>query len=243
MARKIAETITDLFARVSFRPPIALFAITSAFIAALTAPGHAVPAYGRITGSVRVVAPYGIPLRSGDYPSRHVNRQAPGAPEIANVVIFVKDAPVEHDLPATRASISQQAESFVPRVTAITRASTVEFPNFDPYFHNVFSLSRAATFDLGRFRNGDTRERTFPRAGVVKVYCHIHSEMSATIMVFDHHLYTTPGADGAFAIDAVPPGSYLLSAWHERIGETTRPVTVTPGEAASVEFALPVLEK
>lgn len=192
---------------------------------------------------VHLVALTGTALRSGAYPSRQVNRKTPDAAEIANVVVFVKDAPTDSALPVTRASISQRDEAFVPRVTAITRGSTVEFPNFDPYFHNVFSLSRALTFDLGRFRKGDKRERAFPRAGVIKVYCHIHSEMAATILVFDHRLYTTPANDGTFTIDAVLPGTYQLSAWHERIGETIKPLKVVAGEDASVEFALPVVEK
>jgi carboxypeptidase family protein len=67
--------------------------------------------------------------------------------------------------------------------------------------------------------------------------------MSATILVFDHHLYTTPAADGSFTVDAVPPGTYQLSAWHERIGETTKPLKIVAGDDASVEFALPVVEK
>ncbi len=173
---------------------------------------------------MHLVAPGGTALRSGAYPLRQVNRKTPNADEIANVVVFVKNAPVEQVLPVARSSIAQRDEAFVPRVAAITRASTVEFPNFDPYFHNVFSLSRDATFDLGRFRKGEKRERTFMRTGVIKVYCHIHSEMAATIMVFDHRLFTTPSASGTFAIDAVPPGTYHLSAWHERIGETTKAI-------------------
>ena len=243
MPTGMAKTITDLLIRVPFRPPMALLVITCAAVAGMPAAGRAVPAYGRIAGVVHLVSPVGTALRSGAYPSRQVNRKTPDAAEIANVVVFVKDAPIEASLPVTRASISQHDEAFVPRVTAITRGSIVEFPNFDPYFHNVFSLSRGATFDLGRFRNGEKRERPFARAGVIKVYCHIHSEMAATIMVFDHHLYTTPSATGAFTIDAVPPGTYQLSAWHERIGETRKPIKVVAGESASVEFSLPVVDK
>ena len=198
---------------------------------------------GRISGVVHLVALAGTPLRSGAYPSRRVNPKTPDAAEIENVVVFVKDAPAEQELATTRASISQRDESFVPRVIAIPRGSSVEFPNFDPYFHNVFSLSRALTFDLGRFRKGEKRERAFPRSGIVKVYCHIHSEMAATIMVFDHRLYATPATSGSFVIDAVPPGTYQLSAWHERIGETTTRIKVVGGEDARVEFSLPVVEK
>jgi plastocyanin len=243
MLARMRETITKLSLRVPFRPPLALLALTGAAVGALQATSHAVPAYGRITGIVHLIAPAGTALRSGAYPSRQVNRKTPDAAEIANVVVFVKNAPAEGVLPVTRSSIAQRDEAFVPRVTAITRGSIVEFPNFDPYFHNVFSLSRNGTFDLGRFRKGEKREREFPRAGIVKVYCHIHSEMAATILVFDHRLYATPAADGAFTIDAVPPGSYALSAWHERIGETTKAVQVIAGDNASVEFSLPVVER
>src|SRR5215212_3029933 len=148
--------------------------MTVVLVAALPLTGRAVPASGRIAGVVHLVAPGGAALRTGAYPSRRVNPATPDAAEIANVVVFIKDAPIEPELPVMRSSIAQRGESFVPRVTAITRGSVVEFPNFDPFFHNVFSLSRGATFDLGRFRNGDRRERPFARAGVIKVYCHIH---------------------------------------------------------------------
>ena len=232
-----------MFSRVRFRR-LATPLLVAGALAVLHIPDvRAARVSGRITGVVHLVAPGGMPLRSGAYPSRRVNPKTPEAPEIGNVVVFVKDAPTEQELTATRASITQRDESFVPRVIAITRGSSVEFPNFDPYFHNVFSLSRALTFDLGRFRKGEKRERVFPRAGVVKVYCHIHSEMAATIMVFDHRLYATPVSSGSFAIDGVPPGTYQLSAWHERIGETTKSLKVVAGEDASVEFALPVVEK
>ena len=237
------KTITNMFSRVPFRPFGALAAMLCLLGSAPSAPALASRGHGRITGIVHLVAPNGTPLRSGAYPSRHINRKTPDAAEISNVVVFVKDAPVEAEVGATRASISQRDEAFVPRVTAITRGSTIEFPNFDPYFHNVFSLSRAGTFDLGRFRKGEKRERTFAQAGVIKVYCHIHSEMSATIMVFDHHLYTMPAHNGTFVIDSVPAGTYQLSAWHERIGETVQTVRVMAGEDASAEFSLPVVGK
>ena len=232
-----------MLSRVPFRRLVTPLLVIGAMAMVHVPDVRAARVHGRITGIVHLVALTGTPLRSGAYPSRRVNAKTPEPAEIANVVVFVKDVPADQELTTTRASISQRDESFVPRVIAITRGSTVEFPNFDPYFHNVFSLSRALTFDLGRFRKGEKRERVFPHAGVVKVYCHIHSEMAATIMVFDHRLYATPGSSGSFTIDDVAPGSYQLSAWHERIGETTQPIKVAAGEDASVEFSLPVVEK
>lgn len=197
-------------------------------------------ATGRITGTVTLVAPAGAPLQSGAYPSRRVNRTAPAASEIANVIVFIKDAPAAARLPVTKATIAQRDEAFVPRVLAITSGSTVDFPNFDPYFHNVFSLSRNASFDLGRYPKGESRSRPFTRPGLVKVYCHIHSEMSATIMVFNHTYFTSPAPDGTYTIDNVPAGKYRLSAWHERIGENTTNIEVTTGGTARADFALPV---
>jgi hypothetical protein len=138
------------------------------------------------------------------------------------------------------ATIAQQDEMFVPRVVAITRGSTVDFPNSDPFFHNVFSLSRGASFDLGRYPRGESRLRRFPIAGLVKVFCHIHSHMTASIMVFDHPFFRIPLTDGTFSMDDVPAGSYQISAWHERIGESVSTVRVEPGRTARAEFALPM---
>jgi plastocyanin len=201
------------------------------------------PTTGRIEGVVHLVAPGDAPIVSGAYPSRRVSRLTPRHSEINNVVVFVKDAPRMAMLSPGHAKIVQEDESFVPRLVAITRGSTVDFPNFDPFFHNVFSLSRGATFDLGRFPRGQSRSRVFMQAGLVKVYCHLHSHMSASIMVFDHHLFTVPQTDGSFALDDVPAGTYRLSAWHERIGESQREVAVEMGRTVRVEFSLPVEDR
>ena len=203
-------------------------------------PAASVPATGRIEGTVTLVSPGGAPLQSGAYPSRRVTRPAPPPSELANVVVSIKDAPASATPSPARTTISQRNESFVPRVAAITRGSTVEFPNFDAYFHNVFSLSRGASFDLGRYPKGESRQRTFTRPGLVKVYCHLHSDMSATIVVFEHPFYAVPSEDGSFVLADVPPGRYRLAAWHERIGENVSPIDVKPGAAAKVTFVLPI---
>jgi len=199
---------------------------------------------GRITGRVILTAPVATPLASAAYATRRVERvSAPATSEINNVVVFVQDAPRTAGVAAMRARIAQEGETFQPRVVAITRGSTVDFPNGDPYFHDVFSLSRAATFDLGSYRRGESRSWQFPRAGIVKVYCHIHSHMSASILVFDHPYFTIPRADGTFSLDDLPTGNYQVSAWHERIGENTQAVRVEAGRASEIEFALPVTER
>ena len=197
---------------------------------------------GRIEGQVRLVMPPPTPPPSGVYPSRRVSRPAPRGSEISNVVVFLKDVPHHADVESTHATIMQKEETFVPRVVAVTRGSTIDFPNSDPFFHNVFSLSRGNSFDLGRYPRGETRSRRFPTAGLVKVYCHIHSHMTASIMVFDHPYFRIPSSDGSFAIDDVPPGTYQVSAWHERMGESVTSVRVEAGRTARIEFELPMEE-
>jgi plastocyanin len=169
-----------------------------------------------------------------------VTRPSPKASEINNVVVFVKDAPRHGTVQTMKAEMRQEGEDFVPRLVAITRGSSVEFPNADPFFHNVFSLSRGATFDLGRYPRGDSRSRTFTKPGLVKVYCHLHSQMSASIIIFDHEHFAIPGRDGHFALPDVPAGEFRLSAWHERIGESAKQIVVEAGRTVRIEFALPV---
>jgi plastocyanin len=193
---------------------------------------------GRVTLTTRM---RGVPISTNAYAPRTVTHQAaPGAPEMRSVVIYLKDVNYKGTLPVSRAQIRQQDESFAPRVVAITRGSTVDFPNLDPYFHNVFSLSGAATFDLGRYPDGQSRSRQFMKPGVVKVYCHIHSQMSATIVVLDHPYFTSPDEDGRFTIPNVPAGHYTLVGWHERVGEQASRVTVDAARVTTADLSLPV---
>jgi len=198
-------------------------------------------ATGRIEGRVVITVPVSTAPPSGAYGARRIEK-APvrKESELPNVIVFIQDAPKMSPLPPVRARILQENETFQPRVVAITRGSTVDFPNGDPFFHDVFSLSRSGTFDLGSYPRGQTKSHQFKKTGLVKVYCHIHSHMSASIMVFDHTFFTIPKADGSFTIDEVPAGTYKVSAWHERIGETSQAVKVDAGRASDIQFALPI---
>ena len=189
----------------------------------------AAPGVGRIEGAVRLTIPTRAALASGGYAPRTVTRPAPHPGTVSDVVVFIRDLPGAKNLPVTHTRMIQQDESFEPRVIAITRGSTV-----------VFSLSSGAAFDLGRYKRGDTRSRVFTRPGLVKVYCHVHSQMSASILVLDNTYFTRPQADGTFDMSDVPPGSYRLSAWQERLGETLVSIHVQPGQTTQVEINLPL---
>ena len=196
---------------------------------------------GRVEGRVSITIPVATAPPSAAYGARRVERPAARlGSELSNVVVFIQNAPKAADLPVTRARILQENETFIPRVVTITRGSTVDFPNGDPFFHDVFSLSRSATFDLGSYPKGQTKSHVFRRAGLVKVYCHIHSHMSASIMVFDHPYFTIPKADGTFALEAIPEGTYQISAWHERIGEHRQSIRIAAGRTSEIQFALPM---
>src|SRR5690606_6124903 len=105
-------------------------------------------------------------------------------------------------------------------------------------YHNVFSLSRPARFDLGRYAVGRSKSVRFDRAGIVRVFCDIHSHMSAYILVFSHPFFAVADAEGRYRIDNVPPGTYSVVAWHQ--GATTVPqsVTVPDGGTTEVDFAV-----
>jgi plastocyanin len=198
---------------------------------------------GSIAGRVHVVShPARRLATAGVYPSRIVGIQTGReTSELDNVVIFL-DTDARIEVPAQRVSIRQTNEEFVPHVVAVTAGSTVEFPNDDLIFHNVFSLSRAATFDLGRYPQNASKARTFTRPGIVKVFCHLHSHMSAIVRVFSHPHFVIPDRDGRFTLEGVPEGRHSVTAWHERAGEVTQDATVESGGRAELTFSLPLTD-
>jgi plastocyanin len=114
------------------------------------------------------------------------------------------------------AVMAQKMKTFMPHVLAVMAGSSVEFPNFDPIFHNAFSSYSGQVFDVGLYPPGRSRLVTFKREGVVRVFCNIHSTMSAVIVVLKTPYFAVSDASGAFAIRNVPPGEYRLHVYHER---------------------------
>ena len=111
--------------------------------------------------------------------------------------------------------MDQRNETFVPHVLAVMVGTVVDFPNSDKTFHNVFSLSQAKRFDLGRYAAGRSKSVRFDRPGVVRVFCDIHSHMNAFVLVFSHPFFDVTDADGRFRIDNVPAGTYTVVGWYE----------------------------
>lgn len=118
-----------------------------------------------------------------------------------------------------RATMLQKDKTFSPHVLAITTGSSVSFPNTDPIFHNAFSNYDGRIFDVGLYPPGTTRAVNFNRPGIVRVFCNIHSMMSAVIVVLDTPYIAVTANDGSFSIPSVPAGEYDLQVFHERATE------------------------
>jgi hypothetical protein len=114
----------------------------------------------------------------------------------------------------------------------------VDFPNSDRIYHNVFSLSKTRPFDLGRYAVGRSKSVRFDRPGIVRVFCDIHSHMSAFILVFSHPFFAVTEATGRYRIDNVPPGTYTLVAWNEGVASESRQVVVADGGSSEADFIL-----
>jgi hypothetical protein len=127
----------------------------------------------------------------------------------------------------------------VPHVVAVMTGTVVDFPNSDKTYHNVFSLSKAKRFDLGRYAAGRSKAVRFDRPGVVRVFCDIHSHMSAFVLVFNHPFFNVTEPDGRFRLSEVPPGTYTVVGWYEGEARVTRSVTLAAGAVVDLELVVP----
>lgn len=150
------------------------------------------------------------------------------------VVIYLEGVSGSPPTPADHAVIRQREKQFDPPMTVVVRGTTIDFPNEDKIFHNVFSVSRPARFDLGLYKSGTMKSVEMKRTGTVDVYCNIHPDMVAKVKVLDNGYYTITGKDGSFKIANVPAGEYPIVAWLPTGDEVKGRVTVKAGQAADV---------
>ncbi len=136
-----------------------------------------------------------------------------------------------------KASIVQKGKQFLPHILVVTTGSTVDFPNRDDLFHNVFAEFNAKKFDLGMYPKGQSRKVVFDKPGVVSILCNVHSNMSAYVMVVDSPYFAKTDKSGKFSISGVASGRYVGEAWHESGKKGRADVTVSGG-AASVSFKI-----
>ena len=165
----------------------------------------------------------------------------PLAAERARVVIYV-EGPVSTPGQASSlpASMQQTNRRFDPDMVVIRMGGSVTFPNMDPIFHNVFSLSKPKSFDLGNYPKGDTRTVVFPKPGIVYVNCRLHPNMAGVIVVTPNQWYAKAGRDGQFTLHDLPPGNYTVVAWHKSAGFIRKQMRIVEGRDSTVNFLVPV---
>ena len=158
--------------------------------------------------------------------------------EFERTVVFVEGAKTAPPPPRT-VTIEQRNSRFEPDLVTIPAGSTVEFPNGDAIFHNVFSLSKSHPFDLGYYSKSQSRSVTFNSPGVVQVYCHIHSDMYAAIVITGNP-WSARTSGGVFSFHNVPAGRYRLVAWHKVAGAHSVTVEVPETGAMHVTIGVPI---
>jgi len=163
-----------------------------------------------------------------------------GVPDRRQSVLYLAAAPqgAFEERPREGAVLDQRQETFVPYVLPILVGTTVSFPNNDPFYHNVFSLSKTARFDLGRYPMGRSKTVRFDHPGIVRVFCEIHSHMSAFIVVLSHPYFAATGADGRYRIENVPPGEYDVVVWTDGKERSKKRVRVSPAGTAELDFVV-----
>ena len=155
----------------------------------------------------------------------------------ATAVVYAEPMDVAAPRRPGRFTLRQKNKTFQPSVIAIPVGSTVEFPNDDLIFHNVFSLAAPQPFDLGLYRAGASRSRTFTTAAAYRVFCNIHPQMTALIVVVPTPYVTLAGPDGRYTLD-LPPGRYRVTALSNRARAVTAEITSLAGAAAAPDLTL-----
>jgi plastocyanin len=153
-----------------------------------------------------------------------------------NVVVWLAPADSgapSRPFPSVPLRLTQHHKSFEPHVLVVPVGAVVEFPNHDPFFHNVFSLFEGKRFDLGLYEAGTTRNVSFDRPGISYIFCNIHAEMSAVVLALDTPYYAVSNRKGEIVIRQVPVGRYTMHVWYETalpstLSAMTREITVAP---------------
>jgi plastocyanin len=161
-----------------------------------------------------------------------------GARDNSNAVVYIDRIPGKRfSPPATPVSLDQVNLTFIPHVLPVLAGTTVAFPNSDEIRHNVFSPS-PAKFNLGTYPRTTTKYRLFDKPGPVTLLCNVHAEMSAYVFVTETPYFYRTDKDGKFTLTNVPPGRYLLKAWHERTKTATIEIEVLEHQTVKINFEL-----
>jgi plastocyanin len=200
----------------------AKLSVLAAFTAVLSGPAMGQTAGANVSGQVT------IQERPGDETE-----------DLGNVVVFLEPlgAAARPKSNPTNTVIALQSRQFSPRIRVVMGGSKVEFPNQDPFSHNVFSKTNGG-FDTGVYGRGKAKDQTFMEPGVYSLYCNVHPRMTAFVVTLNTPYFTQAGADGRFVVEHVPAGQYKLHVWHDRATEVVRELTVPAAGTGSLRIDL-----
>ena len=155
--------------------------------------------------------------------------------DFASAVVYLEPKAGGAKAGEAKAQMAINGRNFAPRVRVVTVGSTVDYPNQDPFTHNVFSTTPGALFDLGSYGSGTSKSNQFKKPGAFAVYCNVHSKMTGYVVVVNTPWYTQAAADGRWDIAKVPAGKYLLTVWHERAKPVETEIEIPAAGLASLE--------
>jgi plastocyanin len=158
--------------------------------------------------------------------------------DIGNTVIYLAPKSGTARIAETKAQMTLDGRQFSPRVRVVPVGSSVEYPNHDPFKHNVFSTAAGAAFDLGEYGSGTTKSTQFKKPGAYPIYCNIHEKMTAYVVVVSTPYFAQAAADGRWSIGKVPAGKYEMHVWHERAAEIVKEVDIPAAGLADADQKL-----
>lgn len=179
-------------------------------------------------------------LSQGTVAGRVAMQEKPGetTKDFDGTVVYLLSKGAPARFAETKAQMAMNGRQFAPRVRVVTTGSTVEYANQDPFSHNIFSTAPGAAFDLGTYGSGVAKSTQFKKAGAYPVYCNIHAQMTAFVVVVSTSHYTQAGADARWKISGVPAGKWELHVWHERAPEVTQEIDVPAAGLANIDVTL-----
>ena len=189
-----------------------------------------------VEGRVDLPKPEDQQLVASRYQSNPQTQAQPA--DVPCAVVYLEgNLPKSSNRTSAVAEVEQKNISFSPGLLAIRAGTTVEFPNLDDTYHNVFSYSKTKRFDLGRYRKGEKAGSVlFDKPGLVTLHCEIHASMRATILVFDNPYFEKTDPHGSYRLGPIPPGHYLLKAWVNEDDIRVRPVDIAQDGTLHVDF-------
>lgn len=199
---------------------------------------------GEITGRVTAVGKEKAQedIADGEYESQKYKfLERVNYDDLTDFVVFI-DQPMPGGRPPAKPVqiVIQKDGTFTPHVLPVMVGTTVEWPNQDRIYHNVFSMSDAKSFDLGLYKSNEVRRVTFDKPGKVDVYCSIHSKMNCIILVLENPYFAVTDKKGIYKISNVPAGTYKVKAWHERIPKQIKEVNVPMNGQVMLDFVLSI---